>query len=274
MFGPTYNVDVQSHGSLQNPAYLAQATESYIQNQTGILTNVGGDFIGKLNRRSTKTIGKWPYLPRGFVAFAKLPPNSTSATTRKDLDVAFGSDWPDIELLCFDGYAGYNRDLLGDAPKDGKNYAAAFVALVAPFSRGNVTIVSNDTSVNPTVNPNWLADARDQEAAVAAFKTARSVFQTKAMQPIVIGSEVFPGLNVSTDEQIMSLIRQSALTPYHAAGSNAMGSPNDSMAVIDSSARVIGVKGLRVVDASSFPILPPGHPQATVCKQMIQPSTL
>ena len=38
------------------------------------------------------------------------------------------------------------------------------------------------------------------------------------------------------------------------------------MAVVDSQARVMGVSGLRVVDASAFPFLPPGHPQATVCK--------
>jgi choline dehydrogenase len=38
------------------------------------------------------------------------------------------------------------------------------------------------------------------------------------------------------------------------------------MAVIDSKARVFGVKSLRVVDASSFPILPPGHPSSTICK--------
>ena len=31
-------------------------------------------------------------------------------------------------------------------------------------------------------------------------------------------------------------------------------------------ARVIGVHGVRVVDASAFPLLPPGHPQASVCK--------
>jgi len=45
-----------------------------------------------------------------------------------------------------------------------------------------------------------------------------------------------------------------------------MGKLTDSMAVVDSKARVIGVKGLRVVDASSFALLPPGHPQSTVCK--------
>lgn len=38
------------------------------------------------------------------------------------------------------------------------------------------------------------------------------------------------------------------------------------MAVVDSQARVIGVRGLRVVDASSFALLPPGHPESTVCK--------
>ena len=38
------------------------------------------------------------------------------------------------------------------------------------------------------------------------------------------------------------------------------------MAVVDSRARVIGVDGVRVVDASSFALLPPGHPQSTVCK--------
>ena len=38
------------------------------------------------------------------------------------------------------------------------------------------------------------------------------------------------------------------------------------MAVVDSHARVFGVSGVRVVDASTFPFLPPGHPQSTVCE--------
>lgn len=38
------------------------------------------------------------------------------------------------------------------------------------------------------------------------------------------------------------------------------------MAVVDTHARVYGVTGVRVVDASAFPFLPPGHPQSTVCK--------
>jgi choline dehydrogenase len=71
---------------------------------------------------------------------------------------------------------------------------------------------------------------------------------------------------VASDDQIHEIIKQSYNTIYHGACTCAMGKKNDTMAVVDTEARVYGVKGLRVADASSFPILPPGHPQATVCK--------
>jgi choline dehydrogenase len=43
-----------------------------------------------------------------------------------------------------------------------------------------------------------------------------------------------------------------------------MGKSSDPMAVVDSKAHVFGVMGLRVVDASAFPLLVPGHPQSTI----------
>lgn len=45
-----------------------------------------------------------------------------------------------------------------------------------------------------------------------------------------------------------------------------MGTSDDTSAVVDSRARVFGVTGLRVVDASAFPLLPPGHPMSSVCE--------
>lgn len=53
---------------------------------------------------------------------------------------------------------------------------------------------------------------------------------------------------------------------WHAACTCKLGMANDTMAVVDSKARVFGVQKLRVVDASSFALLPPGHPMSTVCK--------
>lgn len=46
----------------------------------------------------------------------------------------------------------------------------------------------------------------------------------------------------------------------------AMGRDDNPAAVLDTEARVRGVSGLRVVDASSMPTLGPGHPMATICK--------
>ena len=43
-----------------------------------------------------------------------------------------------------------------------------------------------------------------------------------------------------------------------------MGKREDGRAVVDSSARVFGVRGLRVVDDSASPFAVPGHPQSTV----------
>lgn len=45
-----------------------------------------------------------------------------------------------------------------------------------------------------------------------------------------------------------------------------MGNPNDANAVVTTTGKVIGSKNLRIVDASTFPLLPPGHLLATVCK--------
>lgn len=48
-----------------------------------------------------------------------------------------------------------------------------------------------------------------------------------------------------------------------------MGKAGDPDAVVDSRGKVFGVHGLRVVDVSAFPLLPPGHTQSTVCKRDI-----
>lgn len=246
LFGPSYNVKVTTHSKLQDPAFASTQVAEYITNQTGMLTNSASDFFG------------WEKLPVDLRAHLK---NITLEGLSK-----FPADWPELELTFPDGYAGTLDDFLTDEPLDGKSYASIAIVLVAPFSRGNVTINSTDTADNPLVNPNSLGDPRDQDLAVQAFRRARQIFQTKALQTIAIGSEAFPGPNVTTDAQIREYLMRNSNTIYHAAATNAMGRMNDTQAVVDSSARVIGVSGLRVVDASAFPFLPPGHPTSTVCK--------
>lgn len=98
-------------------------------------------------------------------------------------------------------------------PKDGSNYASFIAVLVAPLSRGNISINSTDMSDPPLVNPGWLTDAGDVEVAIAAFKRTREIWA--AMNNITIGPEYWPGNNVSTDAEILEVIRTSVRTIYH-----------------------------------------------------------
>lgn len=164
------------------------------------------------------------------------------------------------------GFIGNLSNLVFNQPNDGYNYASILGVLVAPLSRGNVSLQSPDTVDLPVINPNWLDDPADQEMAIAIFKRIREVFQSEAMRPVVTGEEYYPGNSVQSDDQILEFIRNNMMTIWHAACTCKMGTSKDEMAVIDSRARVFGVQNLRVVDASSFPFLPPGHPQSTVCK--------
>ena len=52
------------------------------------------------------------------------------------------------------------------------------------------------------------------------------------------------------------------LTVYHPVGTCKMGSLKDSMAVVDSSLKVIGTKNLRVIDASIMPKIVGGNTNA------------
>ncbi|KAL8722841.1 MAG: hypothetical protein Q9225_000728 [Loekoesia sp. 1 TL-2023] len=262
LVGPTYAVDTTTHSSLTDPAVLASAVQQYNANRTGILTNVGGDVADA--DYQVLSVRFRPLTTALLIGFEKLPRNVLKPATYQALQTSFPSDWPDIEYLVLDAYFGAGTDSsITSGP--GQQYVAGSVGLVATFSRGNVTINSTDSAVNPVINPNWLSDPRDQDIAIAAFRRGRQLFSNKAIKPIVV-AEAFPGVNVTSDSQILEVIKQTTNSVYNAAGTNQMGKVDNPMAVVDSRGRVIGVKGLRVVDASIFPFLPPGQPSATVCK--------
>ena len=202
-----------------------------------------------------------------IAAWEKIPPSARGNFTNQTATAlaGFPPDWPEIEYLTIGGYFGYQNNFITGAPNDGYNYASTIIALVAPLSRGNISISSANMADQPLINPNWLTDPADVQVAIAGYKRVRQLFATKALAPVLIGPEYFPGPSVQTDAELLHLIRQSLNTVFHAAATCSMGKTSDPKAVVDSKAKVIGVKNLRVVDASAFPFLPPGHPMATVC---------
>ena len=229
-----------------NPAFAAEQAELYNDKAAGLYTSPDTDVIA------------WEKIP------ASLRRNWSNGT--KTALAAYPADWPEVEYISISSYLGDMQDLRSPGPLDGFNYASLAAALVAPRSRGNLTITSADTSVAPLINPNYLTEQSDVDVVVAGFKRIRQFYATNAMQSFVIGGEYYPGKEVATDKQIEDHIRKNFNTIWHATSTCAMGAINDTKAVVDTRARVIGVGGLRVVDAAAFPLLPPGHPMSTVCE--------
>jgi 5-(hydroxymethyl)furfural/furfural oxidase len=81
-----------------------------------------------------------------------------------------------------------------------------------------------------------------------------------ALRHYIIDTFVVEGFTfdeVMNDEEAMeAFVRKAAIGVWHASCSCRMGRPDDPMAVVDTQGRVKGVQGLRVVDASIFPVVP------------------
>lgn len=245
--GPTYRVQVDTFSKVaRDPVYAAQALVDYEAKQSGPLTSNSADYLG------------WEKVPESML-------QDFTPQAKQDL-ASFPADWPNIEYLSGPGYVGNFSDLMANQPLDQYEYGTILAAVVSPLSRGNVTLQSGSINDLPLVNPNWLTSDTDAQIAVAAFKRARQAFQSSGMSPVTIGEEYWPGSKIQSDEEILYMIRSNLMTVWHASCTCKMGKSEDPMAVVDSQSRVFGVKNLRVVDASAFPHLPPGHPQSANCE--------
>ncbi|KAE9968319.1 hypothetical protein BLS_005913 [Venturia inaequalis] len=245
--GPTYRVNVDTLTKIANsiPSIVSSFLTEYFAKRIGPLTNPVCDFLG------------WEKVPKAMRS-------ELSPAAIKDL-ASYPEDWPELEYLSAPGFIGNFSGLFASQPHDGYQYASILAALVAPLSKGSVTIKSADTSDLPLINPNWLTHPTDQEVAIAGYKRVRAAFASKFMAPVLTDkTEYYPGPAVKTNEQILNHIRKTLHTVWHAACTCRMGKKGDPNAVVDSKARVFGVKGVRVVDASAFAFLPPGHPQSTI----------
>ena len=193
-FGPAYRVDLSTFTKLANDlAYTAaEFATDYTLLQQGSLTNPVADFLG------------WEKVPQSLRS-------NFSSSTLTDLS-GFPADWPELEYISASGYVGNFGDLFTSQPKDGYQYATILATLVAPLSRGNVSLVSASTSDLPLINPNWLTSTTDQQVAIAGYKRVREAFASDAMSQVRIGDEYFPGMNVTSDEEILAVVRDTLMT--------------------------------------------------------------
>ena len=115
--------------------------------------------------------------------------------------------------------------------------------------------------MHPSIRPNYLSDALDQQTAIAGIRWARELAQQPALAQY-IDHELEPGEALQSDEELLEFARETGGTIYHPVGTCKMGPDGDPMAVVDDQLRVRGVEALRVVDASVMPRLVSGNTNA------------
>jgi choline dehydrogenase len=145
----------------------------------------------------------------------------------------------------------------GSNPQRGHGFQA-HVGPMRPTSTGQVTLRSDDPSEAPSIRFNYLATEGDREEMRAAVRLTREILAQTAFDPYR-GPELAPGAEVTTDAEIDAFVRAKAESAYHPSGTCKMALDTDPLAVVDHEARVHGVAGLRVVDASIMPSIVSGN---------------
>ena len=127
-----------------------------------------------------------------------------------------------------------------------------------PKSRGSVTIASADPSAAPRILFNYLQHQDDIAVWRKCIRLTREIIAQPALDTFR-GDEIQPGTDIASDADIDTWVRENVESAYHPCGTCRMGQVGDTGAVVDTDCRVIGLDGLRVVDASIFPTVPYGN---------------
>jgi len=137
------------------------------------------------------------------------------------------------------------------------------VCVIRPTSRGSVHARSRDPKDAPKIVHNFLSTEHDRALSIEGFKLQRRIYAAAPFREHA-AEELVPGASVQTDEEILEFWRSESMSTYHPVGSAKMGPVEDPDAVVDNALRVHGITGLRVVDASIFPLIPSGNTHAPV----------
>jgi choline dehydrogenase-like flavoprotein len=135
------------------------------------------------------------------------------------------------------------------------------VCNLQPVSRGYVRLRSNDPSAAPVIKPNYLSTDEDRKVAADSLRVARRIVAQPALAPFH-PDEYLPGQKAAPDndsEKLAHAAGDIGTTIFHPVGTAKMGLPSDPMAVVDERLRVIGLEGLRVIDASVMPTITSGN---------------
>ena len=168
-----------------------------------------------------------------------------------------GGSRPSLKLYCVPSVY-LDNDITGVKRQDGVTLNAC---LLRPKSRGTVRLRSANPFDKPVIDNNYLAEPDDLRLEIAGLRFAREVLKQKPLADRIT-VELLPGQHVTGDDGLAAHCRRTVKTNWHPVGTCRMGPDGDDGAVLDSSLRVRGLEGLRVIDASAMPFIPSGNTNA------------
>jgi choline dehydrogenase len=168
------------------------------------------------------------------------------------------ADHPDIQFH----FAPYCYDRERQVRADEHGYLLD-TGPMRPTSRGTLRLRSADPKEPLLIDPNYLATEEDRAQMRESFTLIRDIVAQKAFDRFR-GAPIDPPRLPTTREEIDEVVRRYMGAGFHLCGTCRMGRADDPLAVVDAEGRVLGLDGLRVVDASIMPSIVTGNPNATV----------
>ena len=167
-----------------------------------------------------------------------------------------GAELPDLFCMAllaqFKGYfPGYSALF-----SQGLNYLTWVILKAHTQNRkGRVTLRSADPRDTPMINFHYFEEGGDEdlEAVVEGIQFVRKLTAKLEREEMIV-TEDLPGSDCQSVADLKTFVRNNAWG-HHASCTCAIG-PREQGGVLDSSFRVHGTRGLRVVDASVFPRIP------------------
>jgi choline dehydrogenase len=126
--------------------------------------------------------------------------------------------------------------------------------LLKPTSQGKLTLRSARPDAKPRIWHNYFATEEDRRSMIDGIRISMDMMQHPSLRAITRKPHLVPAS--TTDADIWAHVKKTVHTTYHPTTTCAIGK------VVDPQLRVLGVHGLRVVDASVMPSVVRGNTNA------------
>ena len=185
--------------------------------------------------------------PLTSVVYSTIRESPAGSNSSGEVSLSWRSDsaltGPDMQLLF--SHVPFHLPTLQSPPD-----SFTFCLTTVPDSRGSIRLRDADPTSSPLIDPKVLTEPRDLTRLVDAIAVAREIAQQSPFDPWR-GEEVLPGPAATSHDELVDFVRRATGPYFHPVGTCAMGTGPD--AVVDTQLRVLGLPGLRVVDASIMP---------------------